>query len=108
MAVVAGTSRENIDAAVEQWRDRCLLEDGSLIFEGETVWTTENLTRLYDNVVGSPLVDNRSFIEKFRDQLGGERQLVLLGAEIVAVYYLFAWKGAVTPRTKRAALGSHP
>lgn len=102
MAVVAGTSRENIDAAVEQWRDRCLLEDGSLVFEGETVWTTENLTRLYDNVVGSPLVDNRSFIEKFRDQLGGERELALLGAEIVVVYYLFAWKGAVSPRTKRA------
>lgn len=102
MAIVAGTKRANIDAVVAQWRQRCLLNEGSLLFDGEKVWTVENLTRLHDNVVGSPLADSRSFIEKFQVQLGTDRQLVLLGAEAMVAYYLFVWRGGVGPRTKRA------
>jgi 5-methylcytosine-specific restriction protein B len=44
-------------------------------------------------------------MEKFRQQLGDERGLVLLGAEILAVYYLMVWPGAVTSATKRERVG---
>jgi hypothetical protein len=43
----------------------------------------------------------RTFLEKFREQLEADRGLVLLGAEAMAVYYLFVWIGAVTAATKR-------
>jgi len=47
-------------------------------------------------VIEAPLEDERSFLEKYREQLQGSRELVLLGAEAMAVYYLFVWIGAVT------------
>jgi hypothetical protein len=36
-----------------------------------------------------PLEAERSFLEKYREQLQGSREVVLLGAEAMAVYYLF-------------------
>jgi 5-methylcytosine-specific restriction protein B len=86
---------------VHRWRDCCLLADGSLLFDDEQVWTPENLALLYHNVIEAPLEDDRSFLEKYREQLQGSRELVLLGAEGMVVYYLFAWIGAVTAQTKR-------
>ena len=91
-----------IQEAVDRWRDQCLLEDGSLLFDGQQVWTPDNLARLYHNVIEAPLVDRRTFMEKFREQIEGNRGLALLGAEALTVYYLFVWLGAVTPTTKRA------
>lgn len=102
MAVTEQARREHIQAVVDLWRDRCLIDDGSLLFEGEQLWTAENLGRIYHNIVEAPLLDERSFIEKLEVQLGGDRQLVLLGAETNVIYYLFAWRGAVTATTKRA------
>lgn len=102
MALVEGLPRQEIQEAVDRWRDQCLLEDGSLLFDGQQVWTPDNLARLYHNVIEAPLVDRRTFMEKFREQLEGNRGLVLLGAEALTVYYLFVWLGAVTPTTKRA------
>jgi len=55
-------------------------------------------------VIEAPLEDERSFLEKYREQLQGSRELVLLGAEAMAVYYLFVWIGAVTAQTKRERL----
>ena len=48
-----------------------------------------------------PLEDERTFLEKFREQLKGDRGLVLLGAEAMAVYYLIVSPSAVRPETKR-------
>jgi 5-methylcytosine-specific restriction enzyme B len=90
MALMATMQRQAIQEAVDQWRDRCLVGDGSLLFEGEQVWTHDNLVRLYGNVIGDPRTDARTFMEKFREQLGEDRGLVLLGAEALAVYYLIA------------------
>jgi 5-methylcytosine-specific restriction protein B len=101
MAIVGNLPRDAIQEVVDHWRDQCLLEDGSLLFDGQQVWTPDNLTRLYQNVIEVPLEDNRTFLEKFREQLKGDRGLVLLGAEAMAVYYLIVWTGAVRASTKR-------
>jgi hypothetical protein len=104
MALLDVRKRQAIQEVVDRWRERCLLGDGSLLFDGEQVWTPENLALLYHNVIEAPLEDERSFLEKYREQLQGSRELVLLGAEAMAVYYLFVWIGAVTAQTKRERL----
>jgi 5-methylcytosine-specific restriction enzyme B len=90
----------HVAAAVQEWRDRCLIEDGSLLREGE-LWTAENLDRVRHHIVDEALLDERSFIAKLEQQLGHTRELVELGAEALIVYYLFADRGAVGPATKR-------
>jgi 5-methylcytosine-specific restriction enzyme B len=105
MALLATMQRQAIQEAVDQWRDRCLVGDGLLLFVGKQVWTHDNLARLYRNVIGVPLTDRRTFMEKFHEQLGGDRDLVLLGAEVLAVYYLIADAAAVRPATKRQWVG---
>jgi 5-methylcytosine-specific restriction protein B len=104
MALLDVRKRQAIQEVVDRRRERCLLEDGSLLFDDEQVWTPENLALLYHNVIEAPLEDERSFLEKYREQLRGSRELVLLGAEAMAVYYLFVWIGAVTAQTKRERL----
>jgi 5-methylcytosine-specific restriction protein B len=104
MALLDVRKRQAIQEVVDRWRERCLLEDGSLLFDHEQAWTPENLALLYHNVIEAPLEDERSFLEKYREQLQGSRELVLLGAEAMAVYYLFVWIGAVTAQTKRERL----
>jgi 5-methylcytosine-specific restriction protein B len=101
MAILETVKRQAIQEAVDRWRDKCLLGDGSLLFDDRQVWTWDNLARLYGNVIGLPLTDRRTFMEKFREQLGDDRALALLGAEVLVVYYLMVWPGAVTSATKR-------
>jgi 5-methylcytosine-specific restriction protein B len=94
--------RVHIQAVVDAWRERCLVEDGSLLFDDEQVWTADLLGRAHHNIAEEPLLDGRTFTEKLKQQLSAERQLILLGAEVLVVYYLFLWHGAVGPATKRA------
>lgn len=94
-------SRQNIDLVATRWRERCLVEDGSLLFDDQ-VWTAANIGSVYHNVVETPLLEkDRSFTDKLKEQLSGEPALVRLGAEAMVVYYLFAWHGAVGARRKR-------
>ena len=95
--------RSTIDEVVAQWRDRCLQQDGSLLFEGPT-WTEPHLDRLYQRFNRNPLQDDRSFEEKFKEQIGSEPDLVRLGAEVLGVYLLFA-AGAISTHGKRALIG---
>lgn len=78
-----------------------MIDDGSLLFGDEPVWTGNNLARVYQNVIEAPLLDGRTFLEKLKVQLENERTLVLLGAEAMAIYYLFIWRGGVGPAMKR-------
>lgn len=102
MAILDSIDRQAIQEAVDCWCNSCLLGDGSLLWDDRQVWTRENLARLYRNVVELPLTDRRTFMEKFHEQLGDDPDLVLLGAEVLAIYYLILWPGAATPATKRA------
>jgi len=99
--MTSNRTRASIDEVVARWRAACLIEDGSLLNDDGAIWTADNLSGLYENVVESPLTDGRSFIEKLEEQTRGNDALVLLAAESLVVYYLFAWNGAVGARRKR-------
>jgi 5-methylcytosine-specific restriction enzyme B len=102
VALTEADRREHIQAVVDAWKERCLLDDGSLLYDGERLWDRDNLSTAHHNIAEQPLLDGRRFMEKLKDQLTGDRRLVLLGAELLTVYYLFAWSGSISAQTKRA------
>src|SRR6476660_8107333 len=90
--------------AAAVFRDRCLLAEGSMLFDDAPVWTAANLDRLREKFVDAPDMSDRNFGEKFKDQVQGEaRPVVRLAAEVLAVYFLFATN--VTARRKRELVG---
>ena len=79
-----------IFAAADAFRSKCLLNDGSLIFEFESVWRPETLDRLHKAFVATPDEGDRSFMDKFKDQIGqAGKEVIRLAAEILCVYFLF-------------------
>ena len=90
--------------AAEEFRDRCLLADRSLLFGDAPVWTAANLDRLRQQFVEGMDESKSSFAEKLREQLKDEEQAVKrLAAEVVAVYFLFP--SNVTAYRKRQLVG---
>lgn len=72
------------------FRANCLLRDGSLLFDGASVWRPDILDRIHEEFVVAPDEGDRSFIVKFKDQIGQSGQeVVRLAAEILCVYFLF-------------------
>ncbi|MGZ8291830.1 MAG: McrB family protein [Telluria sp.] len=79
--------------AATLFRERCLECDGSLLFDGATVWSRGNLEELKRRFVDTPDTSNRSFMDKFRDQLQpASAPVKRLAAEALAVYFLFPTK----------------
>src|SRR4051794_5933910 len=90
--------------AAEAFRDRCLLADRSLLFDDATVWTAANLDQLREKFVEAYDASDRTFVEKFKDQVqGGDQPVVRLAAEALAVYFLFP--SNVTAHRKRELVG---
>lgn len=103
MARSQGHDREFIDATVEQFKTRCLLADGSLLFgEGSHVWTLDHLgdlrRRLVDEYIGGT---DRNFEEKLSEQLAGAPGTSQLAAEVILVYALFVSNALSTWRKRR-------
>ena len=74
----------------EAFRTHCLLRDGSLLFDGASVWRLDVLDRIHKAFVATPDEGDRSFIVKFKDQIGqAGPEVVRLAAEILCVYFLF-------------------
>lgn len=72
------------------FRASCLLRDGSLLFDGAVIWHREALDRIHKAFVATPDEGDRSFIAKFKDQIGQAGQdIVRLAAELLCVYFLF-------------------
>lgn len=72
------------------FRAKCLLHDGSLLFDGASVWRSDSLASIHKAFVATPDVSDRSFISKFKDQIGtGSQEVVRLAAELLCVYFLF-------------------
>lgn len=66
------------------------MANGSLLLEDAPVWTGAGLDRLRVKFIDAPDEGERSFREKFADQLNDESQAVKrLAAEALAVYFLF-------------------
>lgn len=82
------TSR--IYEAADAFRNNCLLRDGSLLFEQASLWRPELLASIHKAFVATPDEGDRSFIDKFRDQIKpAGTEVIRLAAELLAVYFLF-------------------
>lgn len=80
----------NIYNTAQNFRDNCLLRDGSLVFDGAALWQTDLLERIHEAFVTTPDEGDRSFIDKFRDQVKpAGQEVVRLAGELLCVYFLF-------------------
>jgi 5-methylcytosine-specific restriction protein B len=90
MALYSEHDTGKIYQAAQSFRDNCLLIDGSLLFESAAVWRSDVLDRIHKAFVATPDEGDRSFIVKFKDQVGqAGPDVVRLAAEILSVYFLF-------------------
>jgi 5-methylcytosine-specific restriction protein B len=81
---------KKIYEAANAFRANCLLRDGSLLFEGSTIWHREALERIHKTFVATPDEGDRSFIAKFKDQIAPAGQdVVRLAGEVLCIYFLF-------------------
>lgn len=82
------TSR--IYEAADAFRKNCLLRDSSLFSEQGSLWRPELLEEIHKAFVATPDEGDRSFIDKFRDQIQPRgTEVIQLAAELLAVYFLF-------------------
>jgi 5-methylcytosine-specific restriction protein B len=88
-----GRSRESIDRVVELWRERCLLDDGSLLFEDRAVWSLVHLQEFRERfLTGAIYGTGETFEEKLEKQLAdASADVRLLAAELLVVHFLFAY-----------------
>jgi 5-methylcytosine-specific restriction enzyme B len=107
MGVWTEHDRSGIDATIEKWRESCLLDDDSLLWPGEPVWTQPHVDALHDRFHRNPLYGvEGTFDEKLRRQLdGAEDGVRRLAAETLVIYYLFV-TDLVTGSGKRQAIRS--
>ena len=85
--------RGDIDATCVEWRDKCLIGDGSLLNDSAAIWTPSNVNDLYGRIVGSPLAGKEAggkFDSKLSQQLDGcAPEVRQLTGELLLVYLLF-------------------
>ena len=101
MARYTEGDRNLIDETADALRRDCFVDDGSVLFPGESVWTVENLAELQEKFVDNQVEDRRTFEQKLEQQLSDasspSRQLF---SELLLTYALFV-SGLLRPRTKR-------
>lgn len=90
MARFSEHETSKIYEAAKHFRDNCLLHDGSLVFEGASLWQADLLERIHQAFVEAPDEGDRSFIDKLRDQIRpAGQEVVRLAGELLCVYFLF-------------------
>lgn len=91
MGVYTDGSRENIDKTVEVWKERCLLDTGSLLWPDNQLWTIDNARELRDRFRAQPQYGQPgTFEEKLNRQLDGASVDVRrLACEAIVVWNLF-------------------
>lgn len=92
---------ESLYDAFEQFLNRCILSDQSLLWPTETVWTAENVAEIKQRMVEVPMFGGElSFEEKLQQQMreASSQQWMLL----VDVYYIyFLPSDYITPDKKK-------
>ncbi|MEJ7783471.1 MAG: AAA family ATPase [Solirubrobacteraceae bacterium] len=109
MAPYSEGPRDKIDAAVELWKNRCLLTDESLVRDDEDgTWSSATIEELHARFNGNQLLGSQAggnFRSKWAQQLEGASDAVrLLAAEVLLVHFLFA--SSVTRATKLEVIKS--
>ena len=103
MALYTEDDRTAIDAVIKKWRDTCLIGDGSLLFDGESVWSATVVQELIGCFVDDHLEGEPTFEDKLRVQMvPASNAAKRLMAETIAVYFLFS--SSVTGTRKREVL----
>ncbi|PUB10803.1 AAA family ATPase [Paenisporosarcina sp. OV554] len=97
--------RTAIYDAAEKWKNECLLNNRSLIWDGESIWTDTNLNRFKSIFVENPDVSGENFDAKFKKQLENESEGVYKFAiELMFIYYIFPYSGSISYKTKMKKL----
>lgn len=87
-----------------QVRDRCLRDGYSLLWPEDRIWTAENAAALWRAFVEEPDLSDRSFFEKFQDQLSGlPPQCCKLATDLVALYYVYPSKTSAATKLQRVS-----
>lgn len=87
--------------AAAKWRNECLLDDGSLIWDGEAIWTDNNMNRFRHIFIENPDVSGDNFDSKLKKQLENETDDVYkLAIELMYVYFLFPYSRSISFKTK--------
>jgi hypothetical protein len=82
--------------AASLFRKRCLVDGTSLLWPGVQAWTVENLTLLWEAFIGNADTGDRSFFEKWHDQLANSSMDVhRVAADVIAFHHLFS--STITP-----------
>jgi 5-methylcytosine-specific restriction protein B len=90
MALHTEHETKMIYQVAQNFLGNCLLLDGSLLFQGESVWTSVGLEHLHKVFVATPDESDRSFLTKFKEQIEpAGREVIRLAAELMCVYFLF-------------------
>ena len=111
--------REDVYAAAEVWKERCLLQDGALLSDTK-IWNIQNINELFDRVIqNSDQTPRASYLSKLEKQLAGTKpEISQLAAEAIYVIYLCPlgtrfheasgnWpKPNIRPQTKRDRIKS--
>jgi hypothetical protein len=81
---------EPLYEAFEQFLNRCILSDESLLWPTEAVWTAENVAEVKHRTIDSPVLGSElSFEEKLQQQMkGAPSQQWMLLADVYYVYFL--------------------
>ncbi|WP_163582821.1 AAA family ATPase [Gracilibacillus saliphilus] len=97
--------RKIIYNIAEKWKKECLLNDKSLIWDDEHIWTEQNMNRFRAIFIENPDASGNSFDDKLKKQLENESVSVYKFAiEIMFIYYMFPYKGSVSYKTKMEKL----
>jgi energy-coupling factor transporter ATP-binding protein EcfA2 len=108
MAIFYETEKNDrvaIYEAAEKWKNECLLNDKSLIWDGESIWTDANFNRFRSIFVDNPDESGDNFDSKFKKQLENESEGVYKFAiELMFIYYIFPYNGSISYKTKMKKL----
>ena len=63
MARYSEHETSKIYEAAQNFRDNCLLRDGSLVFDDAAIWKADLLERIHKAFVATPDEGDRSFID---------------------------------------------
>ncbi len=95
------TAAEPILTAARDWRNKCLIEDGS-VFSQERLWTRETLQELDEHFVQNLDYGEGDFFSKLEAQLGPTSPSAKkLAAEMFWAMYLMVSESAMGAETKR-------
>lgn len=94
---------QTVYETAEAFRQRCLHQDGSLLWPGRPAWTVANIDILVKAILDNPETGEGSFLDKLHRQLSDKGlDVYRLAADSLTVYYLF--DDGIRPATKKAAV----